>query len=73
MGILNNCKFCGGEAEILKGSTGVFGGVAYQIKCSRCGASTFPRHTGIYLNQKHYDDIDAINYLLDKWNKEASE
>lgn len=71
---LEKCPFCSGSAYIIKGH-GIYGGIGYQIKCSRCEAVTPIEEAGTQsvvnsngFREINISDIEAINKLMLRWN-----
>jgi len=71
---LEKCPFCSGSAYIIKGH-GIYGGIGYQIKCSRCEAVTPIEESGTQsvvdangFRKINISDIEAIGRLSNLWN-----
>ena len=70
-GIIKNCPFCNGKAEIIQEETWLH--KTYRIRCSRCRITT-PKQwseTGIYTDKgfKTLTKNDCINIAKLQWNK----
>lgn len=73
---LKPCPFCGSDVYLerkpmWRGSHGYQGCYEYIIKCpdDSCGCRIrLDKNTTIY-----HDDVEAMNYVITKWNKRAQE